>query len=69
MRDKDLYAQILGITYPWFVGKVELQLQEGEVIVHLELDPDYTLTCPLCGKATPGDMRWKSCTSLGANLC
>lgn len=54
MRDKDLYAQILGITYPWFVGEVELQLQEGEVIVHLELDPDYTLTCPLCGKATPG---------------
>ena len=54
MRDKDLYAQILGITYPWFVGEVKLQLQEGEVIVHLELDPDYTLTCPLCGKATPG---------------
>ena len=54
MRDKDLYAPILGIAYPWFVGEVELQLQEGEVIVHLELDSDYTLTCPLCGKASPG---------------
>jgi transposase len=54
MRDKDLYAQILGIRYPWFVGEVELHLEEGEVIVHLELDPDYTLTCSLCGKAAPG---------------
>jgi len=43
MRDKDLYAQILGITYPWFVREVELHLQEGEVIVHLELDPNYRL--------------------------
>jgi len=54
MRDKELYAQILGIRYPWIVGEVELHLQEGEVIVHLELAPDYTLTCPLCGKASPG---------------
>jgi transposase len=54
MRDKDLYAQILGIRYPWFVSEVELQLQEEEVIVHLEVDPDYRLTCPVCGKASPG---------------
>ena len=43
MRDKDFYAQILGITYPWFVGEVKLQLQEGEVTVYLELHPDYAL--------------------------
>ena len=54
MRDKDLYAQILGIRYPWIVGEVELQLQEGAVIVHLELAPDYTPSCPVCGKASPG---------------
>jgi len=24
------------------------------VIVHLEVDPDYRLTCPVCGKASPG---------------
>ena len=54
MRDKELYAQILGITHPWLVGEVELRLQEGEVMIHLELAPDYALTCPLCGKAAPG---------------
>jgi len=50
MRDKDLYAQILGITYPWIVREVELRLQVDEVIVHLDLAPEYALTCPLCGK-------------------
>jgi transposase len=54
MRDNDFYPQILGITYPWFVGEVKLQLHEGEVTVYLELDPDYALSYPLCGKATPG---------------
>lgn len=58
MRDKELYGQILGMKYPWFVGEVELHVEEGEVIVHLEIDPGYTLTCPVCGKASPGyDMR------------
>lgn len=63
MRDKDLYAQILGITYPWLVREVELRLQMGEVIIHLDLAPDHTLTCPLCGKAAPGydtrQRRWR----------
>jgi transposase len=63
MRDKDLYAQILGITYPWVVREVELRLAEGEVVVHLDLAPDYALTCPLCGKAAPGydtrQRRWR----------
>ena len=31
MRDKDLYAQILGIKSPWQVSGVELALSEGEV--------------------------------------
>ena len=54
MKDNDLYAQILGITYPWLVHDTELQLQENEVIIHLELAPGYTLTSPLCGQAAPG---------------
>jgi hypothetical protein len=36
MRDKDLYAQILGIKSPWQVSSVELALSEGEVTVHVE---------------------------------
>lgn len=63
MRDRDLYARILGITYPWIVGEVELRLQAGEVIIHLELSAGYALTCPLCGKAAPGydtrQRRWR----------
>jgi len=52
MRDKDLYAQILGITYPWLVGEVGLRLQEGEVVVHLELAPGHALSC--AAKRLPG---------------
>ena len=63
MKDKDLYAQILGITYPWLVHDVELRLQENEVIIHLELASGYALACPLCGKAAPGydtrKRRWR----------
>lgn len=42
MRDKDLYAQILGIKSPWQVSSVELALSEGEVTVQLEQE-DATL--------------------------
>lgn len=54
MRDKDLYAQILGITPPWFVQAVELELQQGEVTVKLDHDPSKPLNCPTCGKVAPG---------------
>ncbi|MBN2561170.1 MAG: transposase family protein [Phycisphaerae bacterium] len=63
MRDKDLYARILGITPPWFVRDVELTLQAGEVIVKLDFDSSTSLTCPVCGEATPGyetrPRRWR----------
>ena len=38
MRDKDLYARILNIEAPWRVADVELNLQQGEVVVHVEHD-------------------------------
>ena len=63
MRDKELYAQILGITSPWIVREVELALPAGEVIVHLDLDSSFKLTCPICGEACPGydtrSRRWR----------
>src|SRR5262245_32126473 len=49
MQDKDLYRQILGIQEPWFVEKVELQLQDGEVRVHLNHRDNVDWTCPECG--------------------
>ena len=63
MRDKDLYAQILGIENPWQVSNVELALSEGEVTVHVELKEGAKLCCPTCGRVTPGydsrTRRWR----------
>ena len=53
MRDRDLYARILGIESPWQVRDVELHLSEGEVIVHVAIESDAQLVCPHCGKSAP----------------
>lgn len=50
MSDKDLYAQILGIQCPWMVREVALNLDEGEVVVHVNHDSQVPLTCPDYGK-------------------
>ena len=50
MRDKDLYAQILGIVAPWQVESVELPLESGEVHVHLVHDAEAPVVCPKCEK-------------------
>jgi len=58
MRDKELYAQILGIKSPWQVSSVELALPKGEVVVHVEQDKGARPCCPACGKGSPGyDLR------------
>jgi transposase len=54
MRDKDLYAQILGIKSPWQVADVELDVSKGEVTVHVEQEQGVKSCCPSCGKASPG---------------
>jgi transposase len=63
MRDKDLYAQILGITPPWRVRAVDLRLKEGEVEVFLDHDPSVALVCPICGAEASGydsrERRWR----------
>ena len=63
MRDKELYAQILGIKSPWQVSGVELALSEGEVTVHVEQEKGARGCCPTCGKASPGydlrQRRWR----------
>lgn len=54
MRDKDLYATILGIQSPWKVIDVDLRAKEEEVIVRLEHDRSEELRCPECRRACPG---------------
>ncbi len=63
MRDKDLYAQILGIESPWQVTEVELNSSGGEVIVHVKPKASSTHCCPTCGKESSGydsrTRRWR----------
>lgn len=49
MQDSELYGRILGITHPWRVERVELQLQQGEVHVYLAHDDQWEWPCPECG--------------------
>lgn len=53
MQDRQLYQQILGITAPWFVERVELELEEGEVHVHLAHEEHAAWHCPECGARCP----------------
>lgn len=62
MRDKELYARILGIQLPWRVRDVELHLEAGEVHVVVAADR-AALRCPQCGAVCPGydrrERRWR----------
>jgi transposase len=49
MQDSELYGRILGITAPWRVERVELQLQQGEVHVYLAHADKQEWPCPECG--------------------
>jgi transposase len=49
MQDCELYRQILGISAPWRVDRVELKLDAGEVHVHLEHTGTANWLCPECG--------------------
>jgi len=63
MRDKDLYAQILGIESPWQVTAVELNAAEHEVIVQVTPKAGSTHACPTCDEVSPGydtrSRRWR----------
>ena len=54
MRDKDLYAQILGIKSPWRVTDVELEVSQSTVTVHVGRDEKIAMCCPLVCKAIAG---------------
>lgn len=64
MHDRQLYQQILGLTAPWFVERVELKLAQGEVHIYLAHDEQATWTCPECSTACPlhdhsPERRWR----------
>jgi len=49
MQDSELYGRILGITAPWRVERVELQLKQGEGHVYLAHEDEQEWPCPECG--------------------
>ena len=49
MRDRELYAKLLGIEAPWFVRDVDMRLDAGEVEIFLSLDESAELAPPLSG--------------------
>lgn len=54
MRDVDLYAQILGLSLPWEVTAVDLDRAGGQLVVKVSLAEGAQLSCPRCGRASPG---------------
>ena len=61
MQDRDLYARILGLTDPWRVVDVQLDVRGGEVRVKVEAKADAQFACPECGKQSAGyDTRERS---------
>jgi transposase len=61
MQDRDLYARILGLTDPWRVVDVQLDVRGGEIRVRVEAKPGVQFACPECGKVSGGyDTRERS---------
>lgn len=62
MNDKKLYEQILGIQKPWQVERVDLQLEQGEVLVHVRGSRDVE-RCSECGRRSTRydstERRWR----------
>lgn len=63
MRDRDLYAKILGLAEPWIVDDVELDVKANTVVVRLARKKGVMLACPDCGRSCPGydtqPRRWR----------
>jgi transposase len=53
VKDKDLYQRILGIEKPWEVVNVDLQLEQGEVHVHVALPSKTRWVCPDSDELAP----------------
>lgn len=62
MHDRELYEKILGVTPPWGVDDVKVDVGAQEVVVRLSSTAE-ALVCPECGGACPGydskERRWR----------
>jgi transposase len=54
MQDTTLYSQILGLSAPWKVERVDLSNQREEIVIHIVHDRSEALLCPECARPSPG---------------
>lgn len=52
MHDKELYEKLLGLSNPWKVVNVDLNMEASKVTVCIGHDPLSMFPCPECGKLT-----------------
>jgi transposase len=50
MQDVSLYQQLLGLSDPWFVASVKLDVANVRVDIEVEHRKGATWTCPVCGR-------------------
>ena len=50
MDSVELYRQLLGLTAPWTVERVELDMAHQHVEVHVGHEPGHRFACPECGR-------------------
>jgi transposase len=50
MFDTDVYQQVLGLTAPWKVTDVRLDVEATEIHVHVEHPEGYRWNCPQCSR-------------------
>ena len=53
MRDKELYRQLLGLSAPWLVARVELNVAQQRVDVFVEHQERAAWPCPACSVESP----------------
>lgn len=64
MDSTELYRQLLGVTSPWSVAKVDMDVHGLKVDVHLTHTSAVRMACPKCGQACPvydhlAERRWR----------
>lgn len=71
MNDVQLYSQLLGISKPWVVSRVELNSDNKEVLVYVETSQrGLSFPCPECHDLCPvhdfsAERRWRHLDSCG----
>ena len=53
MQDKELYQKLLGLSAPWSVQEVDLQVKEMKVTLKLTHQPLWRFRCPECDEECP----------------